>query len=346
MTVTIDQRTGAVALRPRPMFPAGAEPGAEASMTLRRLPGDAGDTTLAIFADGGSRSTDGSATGPFAMYSVPLPAGPTARLRAILDGPGRVRIVEPTSATPYRGTWIQVRGQIPERVRMRAAPVDLTCAIDLAGARDTVRKRIGLIQDLVRLLEAQYGDLRKLRVGVVTCTDHIFGRGPGKNESAPVTRVLPLGAPARALSWLGQATGADIGYQPAAPVEDLLHEALIQLGGSRRAGRMPLLVTVAGRRPHPHSQLQDNRLPCPRRFMWQDLIGRLTRQAGTRCVVVADALPRDGAAAAEWRQLGRAGRHVLSTATARELAEELGLLTAPDQRIPLPLTDEPEGAAR
>jgi hypothetical protein len=77
--------------------------------------------------------------------------------------------------------------------------------------------------------------------------------------------------------------------------------------------------------------------------MWQDLMARLTRQAGARCVVVTDALPAVDAEAAEWRPLGRAGQHVLANATGRQLAEDLGLLTAPDERIPIPLADEQEG---
>jgi hypothetical protein len=348
MTAMVDRRTGAVALRPRQLFAVGAEPGTEASLTLRRMPGDAADTTLAIFADtsGNSRGADGVAADPVALYSVPLPAGPAALVRAVLDGPGRVRIVEPTGAVPYPGTWAQVCRQIPGRVSTAAAPVDLVCAIDLAGTPNAVRQRVGLICDLVRLLDTEYREEGRLQVGIVTCTDHIFGRGPGKNERAPVTRVSPLGPAGDALAWLGKTTGADISYPPAAPVEDLLHESLTLLAGSRRADRIPLLVTVAGRRPHPHAQLPDDRLPCPRKFMWQDLIARLTREAGARCMVVADALPADGAETAEWRQLGRAGQRVLSGATGRQIAEDLGLLTAQEQRIPLPLTDEPEGAIR
>ena len=79
--------------------------------------------------------------------------------------------------------------------------------------------------------------------------------------------------------------------------------------------------------------------------MWQSLMDELTRQAGARCAVVADTLP-GGNERAEWRQIGPAGQRVLSQATARQVAEDLGLLTAQAQRIPLPLTDEPEGATR
>jgi hypothetical protein len=79
--------------------------------------------------------------------------------------------------------------------------------------------------------------------------------------------------------------------------------------------------------------------------MWQDKIDRLTRQAGARCVVVADTLS-GGAQGTEWRRIGPAGQRLLSEATARDVAEDLGLLAGQAQRIPLPLTDEPEGAIR
>ena len=74
-------------------------------------------------------------------------------------------------------------------------------------------------------------------------------------------------------------------------------------------------------------------------------MNQLTREAGVRCAVVADTLP-GGNERAEWRQLGPAGLRALSGVTARQVAEDLGLLVAHDQRIPLPLTDEPKGAAR
>ena len=144
MTATIDRRTGAVGLRLRELFPVGAEPGAEASITLRRIPGDTADTTLAIFAEsGGSAAGAGrSAATPFALYSTALPAEPVAKLRAVLDAPGRVRIIELADARPYLGTWEQVRRQIPDRVAAAVAPVDLICAmIWLDGGRGSAAPR-------------------------------------------------------------------------------------------------------------------------------------------------------------------------------------------------------------
>ena len=347
MTVAVDSRTGAVALRPHQLFAIGDGPGTEASLTLRRMPGDVSGTTLAIFADTGSnsRGADGAAEDPLALYSIALPPGRAAPLRAVLDGPGRVRIVEPAGAVPYPGTWAQVCSEIPSRVTTAAAPVNLVCAVDLSGTRDAVRQRKALVRDLVQLLGAEYPDERQLRVGIVTCTEHVFGRRPGPGERAPVTSVSGLGPAGEGLGWLDGQTGADISYRPCAPVEDLLQDSLALLAKSRRARRIPLLLTVAGRGPHPDRQLGDRRLPCPRGLMWQSLMDELTRQAGARCAVVADTLP-GGNERAEWRQIGPAGQRVLSQATARQVAEDLGLLTAQAQRIPLPLTDEPEGATR
>ena len=345
MTVTVDSQTGAVALRPRQLFAAGAGPGTEASLTLRRMPGDVSDTTLAIFADTSGNSR-GATADPLALYSAPRTAGTAVRLRAVLDGPGRVRIVEPAGTVPRPGTWAQVRGKIPGQVSTVVAPVDLVCAIDLAGTRDTVRRRTGLVRDLLQLLGAEYPDQRHLRVGLVTCTEHVFGRRQGNGELTPVTSVSELGPADEALAWLRGTTGVDISYRPCTPVEDLLHEALALLGRSRRTGRIPLLLTVVGRRPHPSSQLPDDRLPCPRKFAWEHLMSQLTRQARVRCMVVTDAQPSSNTERTEWRQLGPAGQHVLSAATAQGMAEDLGLLTAQAQSIPLPLTDQSEGAVR
>lgn len=342
MTAAVDSRTGAVTLRSRPLFAAGAGPGTEATLTLRRMPGDGADVTLAIFTDTGRpRVAEGAAAAPLALYSVPAPPGLTARLRAVLDGPGRVRIVEPPGAVPHRGTWAQVRGRIPRRVSTAAAaPVDLVCAIDLAGPRDTVRRRVGLVRDLVELLGAELPGSRRLRVGVVTCTDHVFVSRRGA-EYDRVIRASGLGPATEALAWLGRVTGAEISYPPCAPVEDLLDEALRLLGGSTRLRRVPRLLTVAGRLPHPYPQRGDERLPCPHRLVWEHLMKQLIGRAGVRCAVVADALP-GGSMQAPWVQLGPVGQRELPSVSARRVAEDLGLLAAQDQCIPLPLSDEPE----
>jgi hypothetical protein len=340
-TAKVDSQTGAVVLRRRQLFAAGAQPGAEALLALRRMPGDMTDTTLAIFAESGAAPAR-----PLAMYSAPAqPAAAAARLLVVLDGPGRMRVVEPAGAVPHPGTWAQVSDHIPARVSTAAEAADLVCAIDLAGTLDVVRQRTRLVRELLELLGAEYPARGRLRVGLVTCTDHVFGRRP-EGEDDPVTSVLALGPAAGALAWLGGQTGADIRNEACAPVEDLLDDAARLLAGSRRSGRSPRLLTVAGRLPHPYPERGDRRLlPCPRKLTWEQLMDQLVRRAGARCAVISDASP-GGARREQWRQLGPAGLRALAGATARLAAEDLGLLAGRAQRIPLPLADEPDGAIR
>jgi hypothetical protein len=337
MTAAVDGPTGTVTIRPRQLFPHGARPGDEARLNLRKMPGDAGGICLAIFAGAtdswGTRDTSAVALG---MYQVE-PAAGAAALRAVLDGPGRVRIVEPAGAVPHSATWAQLQGQIPAQVTTTVAPADLVCAVDLAGPRDVVRQRKRLVRDLLQLLAAEYPDLRQLRIGLVTCTDHVFGQRRGQ-EYERVTRVCGLGPAAAGLSWLGGQPTAEARNGSCAPVEDLLDESFSLLAGSRRTGRAARLLTMTGRPPHPYPQPHDNRLPCPLRHMWEQAMGQLTRQAGARCAVVTDSLP-GGTDRTVWRRIGPAGQRALPAATAREIAQDLGLLAGPGQHLPLPLAD-------
>jgi hypothetical protein len=337
LTAAVNAATGEVRLRPRQLFAAGDTPGTGAMLALRRMPGDMADTTLAIFA--GNGRTDWSGTRPVVMYQAPALPGPEPTLRAVLDGPGRVRIIEPPGVVPHPETWAQVRRRIPARVPTTASPVDLVCAIDLSGAMEAVLKRKDLVRALVELLADEYTDERHLRVAIVTCTDHVFGRGKGK-EYDPVTSASELGSAADALEWLRTAEGVNIKDPLCAPVEDLLHESLDLLSGSRRQGRRPRLLTLAGRPPHPYPQRSDGTMACPLKFSWERIVAELDA-VGARYAIVADTLPAvRGAARADWNRLGPAGQHALSAATARPVAEDLGLLAGLSQRIPLPLTDD------
>ena len=334
LTAAIHPGTGEVRPRLRQLFAVGATPDTEETLPLLRMPGDVTATTLAIFADNGR--TDWSDVKPLVMYQVPAPAGPEPRLRVVLDGPGRVRIAEPAGAKVHQETWSEVWRRIPARVSTTASPVDVVCAVDLSGPTEAVRQRKGLARDLIQLLGHEYPDQRQLRVAVVTCTDHVFGRRKGK-EYEPVTNGSDLGPAADALEWLRAAEGADVRDPLCAPVEDLLYESLALLSGSRRHGRRPRLLTLAGRPPHPYPQRPDGTMACPLKFSWERIVDELDA-VGARYVVVPDKLPaaRDPARAG-WNRLGSAGQHALPAATARQVAEDLGLLAGHDQRIPLPL---------
>lgn len=331
MVAVVDPGSGAVRIETRRLFATGKQPGTEARLALRRMPGDRSELIFAIFAEG-SRPA-----GPLTLGRLPS-SGEAFSLRVVLDGPGRVRFLRPEGVIGYPGTWDEVRGQVPVRVETAPGPVDLICAIDLSGAVKAVRDRKDLVCDLLKLLDEQYGDSPWLRVGVVTCTEHAFRRGVRKD---PVTEQAELGPPGAAMRWLKTVPKQGSANHPAlAPVEDLLHEAFGLLDGSRASGRAAMLVTVAGRPPHPWPQPPDARLPCPNEYEWKTKIGKLTGQAGARCLVVADDPESGVEGKAGWRKLGPDGLRQLAEASGRQLAEDLGLSPDRAQRIPLPLPDD------
>ena len=336
MVAVVAPGSGAVGIEGRRLFAPGDQPGTEARPALRRMPGDRSELIFAIFAEGGR------AAGPLALGRLPS-SGQAFSLRVVLDGPGRVRFLRPEGVTEYPGTWDQVRGQVPARLETASGPVDLVCAIDLSGSAKAVRSRKDLVCDLLKLLDEQYGDSPWLRVGVVTCTEHAFKRGVRRD---PVTEQSELGPPGAAMRWLKTVPKQGNANHPAlAPVEDLLHEAFGLLHGSRASGRAAMLVTVAGRPPHPWPQPPDARLPCPNDYEWKTKMGKLTRQAGARCLVVADDPESGVEGKAAWRKLGPDGLRKLAEASDRQLAEDLGLSPARAQRIPLPLPDDFAGGS-
>jgi hypothetical protein len=340
LTASVDAVTGEVRPRPQLVFAAGATPGTDKTLTLRRMPGDVADTTLAIFAGHGNGDvppSDWSAAAPLVMYQVPIPAGSDPKYRMVLNGPGQVTIAEPPRARPHPDTWKQVFSRIPARVATASSPVDLVCAIDMAGDMDIVLERKRVISDLIKLLDSEYLGEERLRVAIVTCTDHVFGQRRGL-EREPVTSSSELGGAAEALAWLAAAEGVNRSDKHCTPVEDLLTESLDLLIPSNGRGRRPRLVTMAGRPPHPFPQRGNELMACPRGFEWTKIVRELDGLRA-RYAVVVDDLPRARTPArADWNTLGRDGQYSLRTATARQVAEALGLLAGPNQRIPLPLS--------
>jgi hypothetical protein len=339
MVAVLAPGSGAVSIRPRRLFAPGDRPGTEASLPLRRLPGDRSDLVLAIFADG-------AASDPLALYQAQSPAGSAFELRAVLDGPGRVRILQPENPVEYPGDWAEARGEVPPRVETVPRPADLICAVDLSGPRKAMRRRRKLIGDLLTLLDAEYGESPWLRIGVVTCTDHLFERGRYEDH---VTEHAELGSPGAAAAWLTDRTQPDETDPKLAPVEDLLYEAFLMLGDRRDRGRpagraagdrAAMVVTAAGHPPHPWPQPPDERMPCPNKYAWTTEMDNLIRRAGARCLMVSDD-PKAGVEGIEdWRKLGPGGLRTLADTSARQLAEDLGLVAAKAQRIPLPLDDD------
>ena len=180
-------------------------------------------------------------------------------------------------------------------------PVDLVCAIDLAGPPEVVRQRRQLIRSLLEILDGEYPEAGRLRVALLSCTDHRYE--PGR-ESRRVVRSTPLGTVSHALQRLGREPGAEIRNPAAAPVEDLLNEAagLLAASGEGRAARVLLIAGL----PHPYPLNRTNVHPCPKGYSWQTELRRLTGYCRASCVAVADSIPRRQDPAAVWRALGQA----------------------------------------
>jgi hypothetical protein len=340
LTAHVDGRTGDVRLVPRQLFAAGTVRGARARLPLRWMPGGMADITLAVFA--GNGRDDWSRARPIALYQVALPEELNPEILAVLDGAGRVSVAQPSGAVSHPDPWPKVFRQIPARVVVTArSPVDLVCAIDLSGAAEAIGLRKALARDLIQLASREYPG-RRLRVAVVTCTDHVFTVGRG-DEYRMVTDSSELDTAMGALEWLAEAEGASMKGRLSAPVEDLLDAASAMLSGSAQAGRRPRLLTIASRPPHPFPQRngKEEEMACPLHISWTKIVTKLDR-AGVRRTVVVDELPSARTdERADWNQIGPAGQHSIAAVTVGRLAEDLGLLAPRAQRVPLPLTDRP-----
>ena len=338
LTATVNAATGDVRLQPRPLFAAATKPGASAQVPLRRMPGDVADTTLAVFA--GDGVTDWTTASPLALFRVPVPTDPQPQALVRLAGPGRVELDAAAEAQPLApDAWAEVCQRVPRRVSTTASPVDLVCAVDLSGDFEAVRLRKKLAGDLIQLLDNEYQQPGQLRVAIVTCTDHVFGGDRGA-EFQPVTDTSrPVNA-ADALRWLAAKEGVNPEDRHCAPVEDLLDEACFLLKHSAPNGRRPRLLTLAGRPPHPFPQRAGRMVACPRRISWEQVVRDLDAGDVRYAVVTDSASDSRDPDRGLWARLGPAGWYGLPVATARQVAEGLGLLAAPNQHIPIPLSED------
>jgi hypothetical protein len=339
----IDGATGLVRREVHPLFAPGDRPGQEAVVSARRLPGAGGEVTLAVLAKAGRLPRPAPPPGhpagePLLACTVPLPAVPLYRIRILLEGPGRVRIIEPPGAVPLTRPWAEILNAVPPRVQAAPEPVDLVCAIELAGLPAEVDRRVRLVRDLLTALGSDFPTPELMRVSVLGCTDHILGQG---REARRVIFGAPLASVGEARASLAELAqrAAQVHYVPAAPLEDMLQEAAVQLAGSRRLRRAPRLLLVAKRPPHPYPQDGNPLLPCPRKLKWRAEMHRLTVTCGARCVVTVDSLPSGRRAAAIWQDLGPTAQRELTSTDARQIGEDLGILVPHSQRMPIPLAN-------
>ena len=213
VVATIAPVTGAISLGMRPLFQPGDAQGAESVLTLRRARGDRDATTLAVAVTGKTPLADNVAIDPDAldvlsMYEMQPADQQVYRVRAVLEAPGQVRFTEPVGITPLSRSWSETAAAIPRRVDMLVGPVNLVCALELAGDKAQVDRRRNLIRDLLEHLDDEFTDPGQLRVGLLGCTDHVFAPG---EERRPVVRRQALGPATDALLALANFRGPAFG---------------------------------------------------------------------------------------------------------------------------------------
>ena len=214
-----------------PLFPAGSTAGAEAHATVTRGPGGDGGVVLAVVVgDGlGGRPAPGSHHAPVSIARVKLPPG-TSTVRAVLDGPGRVRWLDPAE------TEVEARTLEELYAQTRAAAVatghgELLCAVELGGPPARAARRRELVAGLLDLLASGLPD--RVRVAVCGYYEHSFRLGEGQ---APVTGGVWITDPEsarQALAALPPATGT--WQDDAAPLEDALTDIVQRLDAEQRA---------------------------------------------------------------------------------------------------------------
>ncbi|MEU6750556.1 hypothetical protein ABZ914_30450, partial [Spirillospora sp. NPDC046719] len=320
-----------------PLFPAGARAGDEAEVRVRRAPGGSDqETALAVV-------TWDDPPEPVRIVSARMPRGAAGLVRVALDGPGRLRFLEPDGVDDTAATWPELLRRVPRRLPAAAFATELVCVLELGGRPETARRRRDLVADLLELLGDELGGTA--RVAVVGHLDHPIDP---KHKNRDVVSGGPLQRPDDAARTL-----ADLPFPPsgpfgarAAPLEDSLDRAAALLNGPRD-GRARILLTVAGRPPHPgsgHGDVLRPVEPCPRRLNWRQSVTHL-EAAGVRLIAVTDApapkeVPGQAVTAQdarrrdppEWAVLGAAHRTDLDSADAAGLAKVLGVL--PDGESP------------
>ncbi|MFC5748410.1 hypothetical protein [Actinomadura rugatobispora] len=356
-----------------PLFPAGSVAGQEARATVTRGPGGIDqDIALAVVvgAGGGGRPAPGSHHEPVSIVSAGLPRG-TTTVRAVLDGPGRVRWLEPADIGVEARTLEELYAQTRASA-VASGYAELMCAVELGGPPERAAKRKDLVSGTLELVAEDLPD--RARVAVYGYYEHSFQLG---EEQAPVTDGVWITEPEAARAALAALPPAAGTWQAdAAPLEDALAEIVQRIDEERsarnRAGPWPgmpgpgahepwpgmpgpgfgppgapgmppvgvprTLLVVAGRPPHPRRQGQDRRRelaqPCPRKHDWQAAYERL-RRAGVRFVAVLDKSADTGDDI--WRALGADHLAVVEDLGPRELAEALRLVPAGGPSLPFPL---------
>jgi hypothetical protein len=324
--------TREVALQTKQLFARGAEIGSTETLTVRCVPSDVRGTVFAVVTWPG---TDDPRL--LSAETVKLRPG-RYQVRAVLEGPGQVRFIEPAGLVPDDRTWAELMEAVPERLGAAVTKVDLICAVELGGAREEVDARLRLVRELIKMLDEECTEPDQLRIAVLGYSDHIFD---SRLEGRRVVSGAWLGAVPDALRAVGRLTAEERSYQAAAPVEDMLAVVASRLG-KVRTGRKTVLLTVGSRPPHPARVGMASVLPCPNGCNWDQLLARLERNPDLARIAVMDRpLTRD--TAAFWNRMGAASLRHMGDADPRQLGIDIGVLVPHVQRLPFPLFEQERG---
>ncbi|MER6817763.1 hypothetical protein ABT299_51665, partial [Spirillospora sp. NPDC000708] len=181
-----------------PLFPAGARAGDEAEVRVRRAPGGSDqETALAVV-------TWDDPPEPVRIVSARMPRGAAGLVRVALDGPGRLRFLEPDGVDDTAATWPELLRRVPRRLPAAAFATELVCVVELGGRPETARRRRDLVADLLELLGDELGGTA--RVAVVGHLDHPIDP---KHKNRDVVSGGPLQRPDDAARTL-----ADLPFPP------------------------------------------------------------------------------------------------------------------------------------
>jgi hypothetical protein len=314
-----------VMLQSRQLFAEGAQPGDEAVLPVRCVPSDENGTVLAVV------TWHDREPQPLSTQVVKLRPG-TYRLRAVLDGPERVRFVEPAGAAPEQRRWSELLSLIPERLEPTVAAVDLICGVELGGDREEVDARLSLVRELVKILDDECPEPDRLRIAILGYGEHELDT---RRDEPRVVRGRWLAPAATALDALAQLRAVEPDYHEAAPVEDMLHEVA---GRLEPVERKTVLMTVGGRPPHPPRPNVNGILPCRHGHDWTKLLRKVERRTDVSRIAVVDRLNAKDRPA--WRRLGADALRELHHTEPRRLGIDIGVLMPQVQRLPFPVLDE------
>ncbi|MEV4623487.1 hypothetical protein AB0J74_32870 [Asanoa sp. NPDC049573] len=317
---------GSVALRPEPVFVAGAAPGGPRDIEVYAPVGPDGPVTLpVVIRDAG---TSYAAWTPVSLPRLHVPRGHRGRLRLRLDAAAEVD-VSPADAHVARTdddarAWPQLLAAVPRR--LFGEPADIAFLIERVGGDG----RLTLARATLAALASETFHHELIRVGVVAYGQHLDAPSP-----APVA-TWDFRSP-HELAELTGLTALPNRNDYAAAVEDALADAAAL---HWRADARRVLVTIGCRGPYPPHPTQDRAGHCPRRIDWEkslDALGTVSRVAvwhdPGREVPPTDRLVTDRTHRA-WTELGRDGLVYSTDATVEHLMKMLGVALV-DESSPL-----------